>query len=94
MTLNELNSIIAKKYNNLAVLVPESIYPTIEQFYLSNEFFTKEFVADFWIKHDYQGVVNSIELIKLHNAGICLKELTPAQRDCVKQMFRHIEELN
>lgn len=65
MDIKELNKIIENKYGENAVFVHPDVYPEVEELYLiSPVSFSKEEVADFYQKYDYQGIRNALDIAR------------------------------
>lgn len=88
MSNTELNKIIEDKYGENGVYVHPDIYPEVEELYLlAPVAVTKEKIADFYQKYDYQGVRNALDIARnlqqfTHDLVYDTKvfELTPSQK--------------
>lgn len=88
----EINKIIENKYGVLGVHVHPDIYPEFEELYLAlPASVTKEVMADFYQKFDYQGVRNGLDILenkdKYLNAVMMGKDapnLTPSQVEVLR----------
>lgn len=88
MSNTELNKIIEDKYGENGVYVHPDVYPEVEELYLlAPAAVTKEKIADFYQKYDYQGVRNALDIARnmkqfTHDLVYDTKthKLTPSQK--------------
>lgn len=102
MMLAELNKIIDEKYGDMGVHVHPSVWPEVEKLYLSPEAdkITKEQIADFYQKYDYQGVRNALDVTEhlddiqrkmIYGDGDVI--LTPSQVEWLKMLGWQMDKL-
>lgn len=102
MMLAELNKIITDKYGDMGVHVHQSVWPEVEKLYKSPEAdkVTKEQMADFYQKYDYQGIRNALDITErldeIRHMMIYTDEkpvLTPSQVEWLTMLGWNMDKL-